>query len=105
MIFDLGFECGIWLGIAKEEDVTRLAGVDRGNLESKRLCSRSRNFGILSNGMFPHFLISQRFRYVANEHTNARLNEPRQIHGNSTNVFSPYSLLFFILFQSSIFGL
>jgi hypothetical protein len=34
--------------------------------------------------MFPHFLISQRFKYVANAHINARLRA------------------FFILFQSSI---
>ncbi len=47
--------------------------VGRGNFDNKRLCSRSRNFGIFSNGMFPHFLISQRLKYVANEHINARL--------------------------------
>ncbi len=57
----------------KHERITRFACVDRGNFDSKRLCSRSRNFGIFSIGMFPHFLISQRLKYVANEHTNARL--------------------------------
>lgn len=65
---------------------TRLAGVDRGNFESKRLCSRSRNFGILSNGMFPHFLISQRLRYVANEHTNARLQTTNYPTGHTRSL-------------------
>jgi hypothetical protein len=61
----------------KSKDFTRLAC--RGNFDNKRLCSRSRNFGIFSNGMFPHFLISQRLKYVANEHTNARLNKKKII--------------------------
>jgi hypothetical protein len=50
----------------------------RGKMTSKRLCSRSKYFGILSNGMFPHFLISQRLKYVANEHINAKLEYDRE---------------------------
>ncbi len=64
---------------------TFFIGVVRCNLAIKRFCSRSRNFGIFSKGIFPHFLISQRLKYVANEHINARLRA------------------FFMLFQSSIY--
>ena len=61
---------------------TLLICVGRGNFDNKRRCSRSKNFGIFSNGMFPHFLISQRFKYVANEHINARLKvrQKKKIH-------------------------
>ena len=58
--------------------------VARGSFGIKRRCSRSKNFGIFSNGMLPHFLISHRFKYVANEQINANLNNKNI---NSTRFF------------------
>jgi hypothetical protein len=84
MIFNLRKKRNIFLEINLNSN-TFLIGVVRCNLTIKRFCSRSRNFGIFSNGMFPHFLISPRFKYVANAHINARLRA------------------FLILFQSSIY--
>ena len=62
---------------------TRFVAVARGSFDSKRFCSRSRNFGIFSNGMFPHFFISQRLKYVAKEHINARLKGDRTSHAST----------------------